>query len=73
MTSKIKTTKKWDYEMVHNQSFYGRVKDICNILNIEIRELRDYWLSVDFGLIYIKEYALKFNSLPEQYSREDLK
>lgn len=67
-----KTKKQWDKEMINNQSFYGRAFDICNILNITIKDLKEYWLNVDFGLIYIQKYALKYGKLPEQKTREDL-
>lgn len=67
-----KTNKNWDKEMLNNRSFYEGAWDICNILNISMKELKEYWLSVDFGLIYIQKYALKYGKLPEQKTREDL-
>ena len=54
----------WELQMKTNQSFLGRVNDICNLLNIKRSELKKYWCKSEWGLIYILKFARENKRLP---------
>lgn len=58
------TKKSWDYLMENNGSFYDKVSDICEWLNIQEEELKKYWENSAFGLIYIRDYVWEHKKLP---------
>jgi len=63
-----KTIKYWNSQIKTNQSFLGKVLDICDIAKISQKELRDYWLKSEYGLIYILDKVRK-NKTFIQYNK----